>query len=199
MKTMALSLTTILLALPLSGIAADIESKPATSDSLHDAGDVDTRALIREVGDRMHKHFVSDPRVPQTLSLGALNRQDVTYGQLLALLQVHGFAVVQDDGIMEVVPDAGIRFAGLPVVPYDNIKALDNEWVTAIIPVKGMSAVQLVTILRPLVPPVGQINALVERNAMIVCDRSANVRRLVELIKGLEALPAVTPEARHEP
>lgn len=198
MKTIAFALTTILLALPAAGMAAEVESRAAVSDSFHDPGNVDARALIREVGNRMHKNIVLDPRVPQTLNLGTLTRQDVTYGQLLALLQIHGFAVIQDGNVLEVVPDALIRFAAVPVVPYDNIKTLDDEWISAIVPVKGMSAVQLVTILRPLVPTNGQLTAFADRNALIIFDRSANVRRMIELINGLEKLPETTPETRRE-
>ncbi len=198
MKTIAFALTAVLLALPAAGMAAEVESRAAVSDSFRDPGDVDARALIREVGNRMHKNIVLDPRVPQTLNLGTLTRQEVTYGQLLALLQIHGFAVIQDGNVLEVVPDALIRFAAVPVVPYDNIKTLDDEWISAIIPVKGMSAVQLVTILRPFVPTNGQITAFADRNALIIFDRSANVRRIIELINGIEKLPETTPEARRE-
>jgi general secretion pathway protein D len=198
MKTFAFALTTILLVLPVAGVATEVDSRSAVSDSFHDPGDVDARALIREIGNRMHKNIVLDPRVPQTLNLGTLTRQEVTYGQLLALLQIHGFAVIQDGNVLEVVPDALIRFAAVPVVPYDNIKTLDDEWIAAIIPVKGMSAVQLVTILRPFVPTNGQITAFADRNAVVIIDRSANVRRMVELINGFEKLPEATAESRRE-
>jgi general secretion pathway protein D len=115
---------------------------------------------------------------------------------LLAVLQLYGFAVIADATILEVVPDANIRFAATPLVPPDSIKGPDDEWVTTIVPLKGLSAAQLVTILRPLVPTNGQVNALTERNAIIMVERSANVRRLVEMIRTLEKMPpaaAITP------
>ncbi|HEY4341475.1 MAG TPA: secretin N-terminal domain-containing protein [Steroidobacteraceae bacterium] len=198
MKTLLLTLTTILSALPLATMAADSESKFIASDAPHDSRDVDTRALIREVGARIHKRFVWDPRIPQTVNLGTLDRQDVTYGQLLALLRIYSCAVIQDDSIVEVIPDAFASRVGQPLLSADNLKTLDDEWVTVIVPVKGMSAVQLITILRPLVPTTGQINASSERNAMIISDRSANVRRIIELTKGLENLPPVSTEVRRE-
>lgn len=198
MKILALVLAIILSALPLVVTAAEVESRSAASEPPHDSHDVDTRELIREVGARLHKHFVWDPRVPQTVNLGTLERQEITYGQLLALLRIYGFAVIADDNLMEVIPDALVRQVGLAVVAPENIKALDDEWVTVIVPVKGMNAMQLATILRPLVPTTGQINVLAERNAMVIFDRSANVRRLIELTKALENLPPVTPESRRE-
>lgn len=177
-------------ALPLTGNAADSASTPSTSESPpRNLRDVDVRALIREVGAREHKHFLWDPRLPQMIEIGALERQDVTYPRLLALLRIIDFAVIQGDGVLEVVPDANVRFAAFPVVSPDNIKTLDDEEVTTILPLKGISAVQLVTVLRPLIPPTGQINALSERNAIIIVDRSDNVRRIVEIARTLEKLP----------
>ena len=187
-------------ALSLTGNAADSASTPSTSESPpRNLRDVDVRALIREVGAREHKHFVWDPRLPQTIEIGALERQDVTYPRLLALLRIINFAVIPGDGLLEVVPDANIRYAAFPVVSPDNIKTLDDEEVTTILPLKGISAAQLVTALRPLVPTTGQINAASERNAIIIVDRSDNVRRIVEIARSLEKLPvpagAVTDRA----
>lgn len=153
--------------------------------------DTDLRMLLREAGARMHKHFVSDPRVPQSIELGGLERQDLTYPQLLSVLQVNGLVVVAHDGIMQVIPNADARQAALPVVSPDNIKTLDDEWVTCVVPIKNISAVQLVPALRPLVPQYGQMGVMPDRNALILVDRSANVRRLVELIRILENLPKV--------
>ena len=147
--------------------------------------------LLREAGTRMHKHFVVDPRVPQTIDLGGLEHQDITYPQLLSVLQVNGMVVIADDGIMQVTPNTDARQAALPVVSPDNIKTLDDEWVTCVVPLKNISAAQLIPILRPLMPQYGHMAAMPDRNALILVDRTANVRHLVELIKNLENLPKV--------
>jgi general secretion pathway protein D len=198
MKTLVLALTTTLSGLPLATMAADSESNFIASDAPHESRDVDTRAHIREVGARIRKCSVWDPRVPQTVSVGTPEHPDVTYGQLLALLRIYNCAVIQDHSVIEVIPDAFASRVGQPLLSADNLKTLVDQWVTAIVPVKGMSAIQLITILRPLVPTPGQLNASSERNAMIISDRSANVRRIIELTKGLENLPPVLPESHRE-
>ena len=181
---------------PVMVFAADSTSTPGASETpVHNPRDIDLRALLREVGAREHKHIVCDPRVPQMIDLGNLERQEVTYPQLLAVLQLYGFAVIADANTLEVVPDANIRFAATPLVPPDSIKGPDDEWVTTIVPLKGLNAAQLVSILRPLVPTNGQVTALVERNAVIIVERSANVRRLVEMIRTLEKMPPAAANA----
>ena len=177
-------------ALPLTGRTADSSSTPSVSESPpRSLRDVDIRALIREVGAREHKHFLWDPRLPQMVEIGTLERQDVTYPRLLALLRIIDFAVIAEDGVLEVVPDANIRYDAFPIVSPDNIKALDEEWVTTILPLKGISAPVLLTMLRPLVPTNGWISALADRNAIIIVDRSDNVRRIVAIARTLEKLP----------
>ena len=147
------------------------------------------RALLAEVGARTHKHFVVDPRVPQSVALEGLEHQNVTYPQLLSILQVYGIAIVAGDGIMQVIPNSDARQAVTPLVGPENIKALDDEVITCTMLVKNISAAQLVPILRPMIPQYGHLAAFPDRNALIIVDRSANVRRLVEIIRTLESFP----------
>lgn len=88
-----------------------------------------------------------------------------------------------------MIPNVDARQAALPLVSPENINTLDDEWITCIVPLKNISALQLVPILRPLIPQFGHLSALGDRNALIIVDGSANVRRLVDMVKILESLP----------
>jgi hypothetical protein len=48
--------------------------------------ETDLRVLLREVGARIHKHFVVDPRDPAAIDLGGLEHEEITYPQLLSVL-----------------------------------------------------------------------------------------------------------------
>jgi general secretion pathway protein D len=182
-----------LCSLPALSIASDSESKQsAGAPYVPNSRDTDLRALLREVGTRMHKNFVLDPRAPQTIDLGGLEHKDVTYPGLLSILQVNGMVVVADEGIIQVIPNTDARQAASPIVMApENLKTLDDEWVTCVVPIKNISAAQLIPILRPMMPQYGHMAAVADRNAVILVDRTANVRRLVELIRILENLPKV--------
>jgi general secretion pathway protein D len=193
LKSIRIAVATLCCFLGALAIAGEPEVKQSSSlASLPNSRDTDLRMLLREAGTRMHKHFVVDPRVPQTIDLGGLEHQDITYPQLLSVLQVNGMVVIADDGIMQVTPNTDARQAAFPFVSPDNIKTLDDEWVTCVVPVKNISAAQLIPILRPLMPQYGHMAAMPDRNALILVDRTANVRHLVDLIKILENLPRVT-------
>jgi general secretion pathway protein D len=192
MKLSCISLV-ILCSLPTFSIAGDSESiQGALVPSVANSRDTDLRTLLREVGARLHKNFVLDPRAPQTIDLGGLEHKDVTYPELLSILQVNGMVVLADGGIVQVLPNTDARQMASPiVVAPEAIKSLDDEWVTCVVPVKNISAAQLVPILRPLMPQYAHMAALVDRNALILVDRTANLRRLIELIRILENLPKV--------
>jgi general secretion pathway protein D len=196
----SIALACLLWSLSAFTVAADTESKTSIGAStVPNSGDTDLRALLREVGTRLHKHFVVDPRLPQTIDLGGLDHRDVTYPQLLSILEVYGMVAVAYDGITQVIPITDARQAATPIVPPDNIKELDGEWVTSVVLVKNVSAAQLVPILRPLIPQAGHLAAFPITNALIISDRSGNVRRIIELIKILESLPKVAEPPPQKP
>jgi hypothetical protein len=81
----------------------------------------------------LHKKFVWDPHLQAAVELGSLQRQELTYPQLLAILQLNGYVAIERDGLVEVVPNADARQAPTPVVSADNIKGLDDELVTVVV------------------------------------------------------------------
>jgi general secretion pathway protein D len=155
----------------------------------------DLRTLVREVTAKSHKRFVLDPRVPQYVDTADFELKDINYPELLAILQVHGFAVVAEDGVWVVVPDINAGRELTPVVGPDNIKALDDEWVTCLVTLKNSSASQLVAVIRPLMPPNAFLGAITDRNALLLSDRAGNVRRIVQLIGMIDKLPRTVIEA----
>jgi len=110
---------------------------------------------------------------------------------LLTILEVHGFAVYEQDGVIVVYPDANARHRAPFVESPNNPRALDSEMIASIVPVKNVRAVYLVPVLRPLMPQNAQLTAVVDRNALIIVDRAANVRRLIAIAQALDRLPEV--------
>jgi general secretion pathway protein D len=177
-----------------AALAADdaSDSIPATSATATQG--VDVRTIIASVSQRTHKTFVVDPRVAATVHLDGTTSRDVTYPVLLTILAVHGFAVFEQEGVVVVAPDANERFFPSSMVKPDEIRAPDAEIVTTIVAVKNVKAMELATIIRPLVALNAAVNALADRNALIIVDRAANVRRMVTIIRELDKLPVVKVE-----
>ena len=72
--------------------------------------------------------------------------------------------------------------------PTPSANARADELVTQIVPVKHVSAAELVPILRPLMPQGGQLIAHASSNSLIVSDRAGNVQRLVGIIQRIDTV-----------
>jgi general secretion pathway protein D len=178
------------LAFPTFVCATDGDAVTPSAVSTASASDgTDIRKLLLEVGRKLHKTFLVDPRVRASVDLGDLQSRDVTYPMLLAILRIHGFTAFTGDGFVSVVPDANARQFTSPIVDPHNIKAPDDQWVTTIVVLKTINAAQVVPVLRPLMEQAAQLSALTDRNALLLVDVSSNVRRLVALTDAMDALP----------
>ena len=186
LRTCALMCTFV----PPLAFAQDVD--PASrSSAASTAGELDLHDVIASFSRRTHKRFIVDPRVRTIVTLVGLEARDVDYPLLLRILRIHGLSAHERDSVIEVVPDVVDRQFPSPLVPADRIRASDAEVVTVILQVKNISAAQLVPILRPLMPQAAHLAAFVDRNALIIVDKAANVRRMVAIAESLDRLPAV--------
>jgi len=173
-------------------IAEDVEQHSRSDESVaSNKGEFDLYDIVASLSSRTNKRFIIDPRVRAIVTLVGLNARDVDYPLLLRILSVHGFSAHERDGVIEILPDALDRQTPSPLVAANKIRALDAEIVTAILQVKNISAAQLVPILRPMMPQRAHLAACVDRNALIIVDQAANVRRIVAITETLDKLPAV--------
>jgi general secretion pathway protein D len=177
-----------------AALAADDASDSALATSATVTQGVDVRTIIASVSQRTHKTFLVDPRVTATVHLDGIPSRDVTYPLLLTILAVHAFAVYEQEGVVVVTPDANERFFPSTIVKPDEIRVPDAEIVTTLVVVKNARATELVTILRPLMATNAQVNAFADRNAVLIVDRAANVRRIVAIIRELDKLPVFKAE-----
>ena len=170
------------------GAAEDASASEATPN-LSRSTDVDIRELVLEVGRRQHRTFLLDPRVRGSVDLEDLKPRDVTYPILLAIFRIYGYAAFAGEGFVSVVPDASARQLTSPIVDPHNIKTPDDLWITTLVPVKNVSAAQLVPVLRPLMAQSAQLSPLTGRNALLIVDVSSNVKRLIAIIDAIDNLP----------
>ena len=164
-----------------SAAFADDEISKTASVSAQEGG-IPVSKLIAIVAKKTGKKFVLDPRVRADVVIIGQDTASVSYGDLLTILRVHGFAAVDDGGYVQVIPEANVRVMPVPRVSDKDTK-LANEFVDAVVTVKHVSAAQLVPILRPLMPQYGHLAAYPCTNQLILSDTYSNVRRLEGMIR----------------
>jgi general secretion pathway protein D len=149
--------------------------------------DVDIQAVIDYVSRETGTNFIVDPRVQGRVTLvsGRPLARDEIYDVFLALLRVHGFAAVPGEGAVKLVPDAVAKQAEVPTVGDEDRPGAD-AYVTRVVTLENVQAVQLVPILRPLIPQSGHLAASPVSNSLVVSDNAANVQRVVDIARRID-------------
>lgn len=149
--------------------------------------DADINAVISTVAQVTGKNFIVDPRVKGKVTL--ISNRPMGKGEIyevfLSILEVHGYSAIPSGEAIKIVPDADAKHSAMPFATQRK-PGVGDEAVTRVIEVEHVTAAQLVPILRPLVPPQGHLAAYPQSNVLIISDRSANIERLVKIIKRID-------------
>jgi general secretion pathway protein D len=149
--------------------------------------DADITQIIQAVGEVTGKTFIVDPRVNAKVTM--LSPTPMTpsafYEAFLSVLQVYGFVAVPAGKIIKILPNTDQRQFPSIDLP-DNVSSTSDALVTQVIPLKNLSAAQMVPLLRPLVPPYGHLAAYNAANMLIISDRASNVNRVVRIIQRMD-------------
>ncbi|MBI4997751.1 MAG: type II secretion system secretin GspD [Rhodocyclales bacterium] len=147
----------------------------------------DIETVIRAIGKISNRNILVDPRVKGTLNI--VTSKPVTaeeaYQIMLSALRMQGYSVVEDRGIVKVVPEAEAKTHSLPV-SRSRGKLNGERMVTHVFHIKNESATQLLTVVRPLVSPNNSISAYANNNTLIVTDYAGNVERIAKIIDALD-------------
>lgn len=148
--------------------------------------DADIRALIAQISDITDKSFVVDPRVKGKVTV--ISNADMSEGEIyevfLSVLHVHGYAAVDAGEVIKIVPNTGAKQDSLKLDQAGDIKG--EELITRVVEVKNSPAVELVPILRPMVPQYGHLAGVASANALIITDHAENIGRILKIIEQLD-------------
>jgi general secretion pathway protein D len=148
--------------------------------------DADIAALVSEVAEVTGKNFIVDPRVKGTvtvISTKPMNAAEV-YELFLGVLSVNGFAAVPAGNSIKVVPDVNAKQLAVPVDVDFSQKG--DALVTHVIRLDNTNAVDLVPVLRPMMPQFAHLAAIPSVNALVLSDHANNIAALSDIIAQLD-------------
>ncbi|MBB3103539.1 type II secretion system secretin GspD [Azomonas macrocytogenes] len=144
--------------------------------------DADVRAFIDQISQITGQTFIVDPRIRGQVSVvsnASLSLSEI-YQLFLSVMATHGFSVLAQGDVVRVVPNAEAKSeAGTGPRGGDLME-------TRVIQVQNSPASELIPLIRPLVPQYGHLAAVPSANALIISDRSANIRRIETLVRQLD-------------
>src|ERR1700744_844589 len=94
--------------------------------------------------------------------------------------------MVTDHGVLKVVPEADAKLQGVPTYVGNAPVARGDHVITQVFRLRNESATNLLPVLKPLVSPNNAIAAYANDNTLIVTDYADNVRRIADIIAGVD-------------
>jgi general secretion pathway protein D len=176
--------------------AASTTPPPPKSDAVNPPGthtlnlkDADIQVLIATVSEITGKNFIIGPNVQGKVTVVSARpmKPDEIYDVFLSVLRVHGYAAIKAGSMIKIVPEAAAQQDGSGGLDGTHGHESD-ELITQIVPVKHISATELVPILRPLMPQGAQLIAHPGSNSLVISDRSGNVERMVSIIQRIDTV-----------
>lgn len=148
----------------------------------------DIDQVARAIGAATGKTIIVDPRVKGQLNLVSENPvpEDQALKTLQSALRMQGFSLVQDHGVLKVVPEADAKLQGVPTYVGNAPAARGDQVITQVFQLRNESANNLLPVLRPLISPNNTIAAYPGNNALVVTDYADNVRRIAAIIAGVD-------------
>ncbi|BAN24561.1 type II secretion system secretin GspD [Caballeronia insecticola] len=148
----------------------------------------DIDQVAKAIGAATGKTIIVDPRVKGQLNLVSENSvpEDQALKTLQSSLRMQGFALVQDHGVLKVVPEADAKLQGVPTYVGNAPSARGDQVITQVFQLHNESANNLLPVLRPLISPNNTIAAYPANNTLVVTDYADNVRRIAGIIAGVD-------------
>ncbi|MFM0285958.1 type II secretion system secretin GspD [Paraburkholderia megapolitana] len=149
----------------------------------------DIDQVAKAIGAATGKTIIVDPRVKGQLNLVSENPvpEDQALKTLQSALRMQGFSLVQDHGVLKVLPEADAKLQGVPTYVGNVPAARGDQVITQVFQLKNESANNLLPVLRPLISPNNTVAAYPANNTLVVTDYADNVRRIAQIIAGIDS------------
>ncbi len=151
---------------------------------------VDIRTVLKTIGDITGINFIPHESVTGTVTV--MSPTPIRLGDLYAFLQsildVHGYATIEMNNAVKVVPKADaarnhlqVRIGADPAyIPKTDVV------VTQILPLKHADADEMRQIIDPILSTTAQLATYPRTNSLMITDTSANIHHIAQVIQQLD-------------
>lgn len=151
---------------------------------------VDIRTVLKTIGDITGINFIPHESVTGTVTV--MSPTPIRLGDLYAFLQsildVHGYATIEMNNAVKVVPKADaarnhlqVRIGADPAyIPRTDVI------VTQILPLKHANADEIRTIIDPILSTGAQVATYPRTNSLMITDTSANLHHIAQVLQQLD-------------
>jgi general secretion pathway protein D len=151
---------------------------------------VDIRTVLKTVGEITGINFIPHQSVTGTVTVMSPTpiRLGDIYGFLQSILDVYGYATIEMDNVVKVVPkaDAAKNYLQVRIGADPADMPLTDVIVTQIIPLQYADAAEMLQIIEPIVSTGAQITTYPRTNSLMITDTSANIHHVAQVLEQLD-------------
>ena len=181
-------------------VASPVLMKPETADQMVSVNfeNVDIRTVLKTVGEITGINFIPHQSVTGTVTV--MSPTPIRLGDLYAFLQsildVYGYAAVETDNAVKIVPkaDAAKNYVQVRIGADPAYMPRNDAIITQIIPLKYADATEVSQIIQPTLATGAQMSVYPRTNSIMVTDTSANIHHIAQIISRLD-LPGCKEKA----
>ncbi len=182
-----------LAAQPTPGVVAEpAEEESAEPEEMVQVNfeDVEIRTVLKTIGEITGINFIPAQSVTGTVTVMSptpIRLRDI-YPFLQSILDVHGYAAIEADNAVKIVPKAEATKQNLQVRIGADPKAIpmNDAMVTQILPLKHADATEVTQIVQPLLSTGALMATYPRTNSIMVTDTSANIHHIAQILQQLD-------------
>ncbi|PHQ81614.1 MAG: type II secretion system protein GspD [Coxiella sp. (in: Bacteria)] len=184
-------LIAMLMAISLPIVAVTPPAVTQATSQIWNLKNADIRAITQTVSMITGKTFIIDPRVEGKITFVSHHpmSQSELYNAYLSMLQILNYAAIPSGHVIQIVPTVDANSMNNKSASRSHPGAGD-ELVVRVIPINKVSALQLIPVLRPLMPQWSSITAYAPSNSLILASTAANINHLVTIIRKMDSTSA---------
>lgn len=153
--------------------------------------EMDIRDLIQTMSEITGQTFILDESVKGKRVTIVTPREGFKKQNALrlfeAILDLNGFAIVKKDSISKIIPKREIKTESLPTGIGLEYGSPSDKFVTRLVPLKNINAVEIANALKPIVSKEGDVIAYPSSNTLIIIDTASNLNRILKIIGNIDA------------
>lgn len=151
---------------------------------------VEIRTVLKTIGELTGINFIPHQSITGTVTVmspTSIRLGDI-YPFLQSILDVYGYATIEMDNAVKVVPKAEAVKSHTPVRVGADPAGIPNTDTIArqIIPLKYADAAEISEIVTPILSPGAQLATYPRTNSLVITDTSANIRHIAQVIQQLD-------------
>ena len=149
--------------------------------------DADIRDVVKQISKATSRNFIIDDNVKGKVTIISerpMTREEA-YQTFLSALEVAGYTIVKGPaGVIKIIPlkDAIQE----PIPTHVDTTPVTDMFITRLIPLQNISAVEMSNAIKGLVSKDGNLFAYPATNTLIITDSGTNIDRLMKIIKELD-------------